>query len=156
MYSNYQQLPAAGSAMTGETVVMCNYDQAVQLGGQFPQGKVIRGVLAIANSAAAIVQCTIKVRGIPVQTVASPAQGNTPLAAGTTSNLGNYTQVGGSAQEHSLAASGFACIPFSFQDNSGVDYAYYMVNVLPGTGGDLTANDGYMEIFAPEPYGTSD
>jgi hypothetical protein len=153
MLSIYQQLPAAGSSLaTSETVAMCNYEAPVP-GGQFPQGKVIRGVLAIANSAASIVSVIIKCRGIPAQTVASPAQGNVPLAGGTTANLSNYTQIGGSAQEQMLAASGDAVIPFGFQDNSGVDYAYYMITTVAGTGSDLTVEDGYMEVFAPDPYG---
>jgi hypothetical protein len=154
VYSNYTQLPAAGSAMTGETVVICNYEAPVPA-VTADQGKVIRGAIAIANSAAAIVTVIFKCRGIPQYTVASPAQGNTPLAGGTTANLSNYTQIGSSLQEHSLAASGFAVIPFGFQDNSGAQYAYYMVTALPGTGADLTAEDGYVEIYMPEPFGTT-
>jgi hypothetical protein len=155
VYSNYTQLPAALSALTvSETVIFCNYDAPVPA-LTADQGKVIRGIVALANSAAAIVSVIIKCRGIPAYTVASPAQGNVPLAGGTTANLSNYTQIGGSTQEQMIAASGDAVVAFGFQDVSGVAYAYYMVTATAGTGADLTPNDGYVEIFMPEPYGTT-
>lgn len=153
-WSNYTQLPAAQAPSgTSETVIIANYDNVCP-GGNAPQGRVIRGVLVIANAdAGAAVTGTIKCRGVPFQAAASPPPGNVPLAQGTTSGVSSYSQVGGSAQLANIPESTTLPIPFSFMDTSEDGYAYYMITLTAGTTTELNVTDGALEIMEPEPYG---
>jgi hypothetical protein len=131
MISDYQQLAApVGPATAGtETVAIANVLDSGS-GGNFPQGRVIRGYLNVVLGASGT-SFTIKCR-----------QGVT--AAGTQVGL---------TQTITLAAATTDSVPFSFQDNTAAGAGSYCVTVT-STGGTITVNDGALEITMPDPYGS--
>jgi len=132
MISDYQQLPAVTAAFGAgvEGVAIVNIVDAGS-GGQFPQGRVIRGSLNVTLGAAGTA-LAVKVR-----------QG---------SGLGG-AQVGLTQNVTIAAAATPTSIPFSVQDNSVQGAQAYTVTIT-GTAGTATVNDGWLEIMVPEPYGT--
>src|SRR5579871_4419943 len=133
MISDYQQLPAviSGIAAATETVAIANVLDS-GAGGNYPQGRVIRGYLnvtGVGTSTTVVIKCR---------------QGTT--VAGT--------QVGVS-QTVTLTVSGTMVLPFSFQDNSAAGAGAYCVTVTFTAGAGNAINDGALEIYAPEPYGSA-
>jgi hypothetical protein len=133
MISDYQQLPASvGPFGSGtESVAISNIVDS-GAGGNLPQGRVLRGVLNVSIGAAGTA-FTLKCR-----------QGTTVAGA----------QVGVTSTYTIPTASTPVTVAYSFQDNSAAGAGAYCITIT-GTGGTATVNDGCLEIFVPDPYGSA-